>query len=60
MRQLVKKGAFDLDISYDVRTQAAQMAGTIKWLLSSSDAKPGAVKGSEYTTLIPITKANAD
>ena len=36
------------------------MAGTIKWLLSSADAKAGAVKGSEYTTLIPITKANAD
>src|SRR5579883_328756 len=57
---LVKTGAFDLDLSYDVPTQAAQMAGTIKWLLSSTDAKPGSVKGSEYTTLIPITKANAD
>ena len=56
---LVKTGAFDLDLSYDVPTQAAQMAGTIKWLLSSG-AKPGSVKGSEYTTLIPITKANAD
>jgi len=56
---LVKSGAFDLDLSYDVPTQAAQMAGTIKWLLSSG-AKPGKVKGSEYTTLIPITKANAD
>jgi ribose transport system substrate-binding protein len=57
---LVKSGALDLDLSYDVPTQAAQMAGTIKWLLSSTDAKAGAVKGSEYTTLIPITKANAD
>jgi ribose transport system substrate-binding protein len=56
---LVKSGAFDLDLSYDVPTQAAQMAGTIKWLLSSG-VKPGSVKGSEYTTLIPITKANAD
>jgi ribose transport system substrate-binding protein len=46
-------------MSYDVPTQAAQMAGTIKWLLSSG-AKPGSVKGSEYTTLIPITKDNAD
>ena len=55
----VKTGAFDLDISYDVPTQAAQMAGTIKWLLSSG-VKAGTVKGSEYTTLIPITKANAD
>ena len=56
---LVKNGAFDLDLSYDVPTQAAQMAGTIKWLLSSG-VKAGAVKGSEYTTLIPITKENAD
>ena len=55
----VKAGAFDLDMSYDVPTQAAQMAGTIKWLLSSG-AKAGTMKGSEYTTLIPITKANAD
>ena len=30
----------------------------IKWLLSSG-LKPGSVKGSIYTTLIPITKANA-
>ena len=36
---------FDLDMSYDVPTQAAQMAGTIKWLLSSG-AKAGTVKGS--------------
>src|SRR6201994_1165422 len=57
--ELVKSGAFDLDMSYDVPTQAAQMAGTIKWLLSSG-AKPGSVKGSEYTTLIPITKENAE
>jgi ribose transport system substrate-binding protein len=56
---LVKSGAFDLDLSYDVPTQAAQMAGTIKWLLSSG-VKAGAVKGSEYTTLIPVTKDNAD
>ena len=57
--ELVKSGAFDLNMSYDVPTQAAQMAGTIKWLLSSG-VKPGSVKGSEYTTLIPITKENAD
>ena len=55
----VKSGAFDLDLSYDVPTQAAQMAGMIKWLISS-DVKAGSVKGSSYTTLIPITKANAD
>ncbi len=57
--ELVKTGSFDLNLSYDVPTQAAQMAGTIKWLLSSG-AKAGSVKGSEYTTLIPITKENAD
>jgi ribose transport system substrate-binding protein len=26
----------------------------------SSGAKPGAIKGSSYTTLIPITKENAE
>jgi ribose transport system substrate-binding protein len=55
---LVKSGAFDLDMSYDVPTQGADMAAMIKWLLSSG-MKPGAEKGSVYTTLIPITKANA-
>jgi ribose transport system substrate-binding protein len=57
--ELVKNGSFDLDMSYDVPTQAEQMAGTIKWLLSSG-AKAGSVKGAEYTTLIPVTKENAD
>lgn len=55
---LVKSGAFDLDLSYDVPTQGADMAALIKWLVSS-DMKPGTVKGSVYTTLIPVTKANA-
>jgi ribose transport system substrate-binding protein len=55
----VKAGAFDLDLSYDVPTQAAQMGGLIKWLISSG-VKPGSIEGSAYTTLIPITKANAD
>jgi ribose transport system substrate-binding protein len=54
----VKSGAFDLDLSYDVPTQAHDLAGMIKWLLSSG-IKPGQFKGSMYTTLIPITKANA-
>ncbi len=54
----VKNGSFDLDLSYDVPTQAADMAGMIKWLLSSG-MKPGEFKGSTYTTLIPITKDNA-
>ena len=57
--ELVKNGALDLDMSYDVPTQAAQMAGMIKWLISSG-VKAGSIKGSSYTTLIPITKANAD
>ncbi|KIZ35639.1 ABC transporter substrate-binding protein [Rhodopseudomonas palustris] len=56
--ELVKSGAFDLNLSYDVPTQAADMAAMIKWLLSSG-VKPGTVKGSIYTTLIPITKENA-
>ena len=30
---LVKSGAFDLDISYDVPTQASDMAAMIKWLV---------------------------
>jgi ribose transport system substrate-binding protein len=55
----VKTGAFDLDLSYDVPTQAKQMAGLIKYLLSSG-VKPGSIKGSSYTTLIPITKENAE
>jgi ribose transport system substrate-binding protein len=54
----VKSGAFDLDLSYDVPTQAHDMAGMIKWLLSSG-MKPGQFKGSMYTTLIPITAQNA-
>ena len=55
----VKAGGFDLDMSYDVPTQAAQMGGLIKYLISSG-AKPGDVKASAYTTLIPITKDNAE
>ena len=54
----VKSGAFDLDISYDVPTQASNMAAQIKWLLQNKGKLKGA-KGSIYTTLIPITKANA-
>jgi ABC-type sugar transport system substrate-binding protein len=54
----VKAGAFDLDLSYDVPTQASNMAAMIKWLLVSG-TKPGSEKASIYTTLIPITKENA-
>jgi ribose transport system substrate-binding protein len=55
----VKAGAFDLDLSYDVPTQATNMAAMIKWLLVSH-TKPGSEKASIYTTLIPITKENAE
>ena len=55
---LVKSGAFDLDLSYDVPTQATDMVAIIKWLLSSG-MKPGSSKGSIYTTLIPVTRDNA-
>jgi hypothetical protein len=51
----VKSGAFDLDLSYDVPTQASNMAASIKWLLQNP-GKTGTAKGSIYTTLIPITK----
>ena len=36
----VKSGAFDLDLSYDVPTQASNMAASIKWLLPTG-RKPG-------------------
>lgn len=55
---MVKSGAFDLNISYDVPTQASNMAAMIKWLVQG-DVKPGAAKQNIYTTLIPITKENA-
>src|SRR5450631_1109833 len=54
----VKSGAFDLDLSYDVPTQASNMAAEIKWLLQNK-GKTGAAKGSIYTTIIPINKSNA-
>lgn len=55
---MVKSGGFDLDISYDVPTQASNMAAMIKWLVQGG-VKPGAAKQNIYTTLIPITKENA-
>jgi len=55
---LVKSGAFDLYLSYDVPTQASNMAAMIKWLLQNK-GKTGTAKGSIYTTIIPITKINA-
>lgn len=55
---LVKTGAIDYDLSYDVPTQAEDMAAMIKWLLQGG-VKPGQAKQNIYTTLIPITKDNA-
>ena len=55
---LVKSGAFDLNISYDVPTQASNMAAMIKWLVQGG-VKPGAAKQNIYTTLIPVSKDNA-
>jgi ribose transport system substrate-binding protein len=55
---LVKSGAIDYDLSYDVPTQAADMAAMIKWLVQGG-VKAGAAKQNIYTTLIPITKDNA-
>jgi ribose transport system substrate-binding protein len=54
----VADGSFDLDLSYDVPTQAKNMAAVIKWLISSGE-KPGEAKGLMYTHLIPITQENA-
>ena len=54
----VKSGAFDSDISYDVPTQASNMAAMIKWLVQNG-IKPGSAKQNIYTTLVPITKENA-
>ena len=54
----VKAGSYDLDLSYDVPTQASNMASSIKWLLQNK-GKTGTAKGSIYTTIIPITAANA-
>ncbi|MGA2552931.1 MAG: sugar ABC transporter substrate-binding protein [Burkholderiaceae bacterium] len=54
----VKGGSFDLDLSYDVPTQASNMAAMLKWLLQGG-VKAGAAKQNIYTTLIPITPSNA-
>lgn len=54
----VKDGAYDLDVSYDVPTQAVVMASAIQLMLQNP-TKTGLPKGSVYSTLVPITKANA-
>lgn len=55
---IVKSGGFDYDISYDVPTQASNMAAMIKWLVQGA-IKAGQARQSIYTTLIPITRDNA-
>lgn len=55
---MVKNGSFDYDISYDVPTQASNMAAMIKWLVQNG-LKAGQARQNIYTTLIPITKDNA-
>lgn len=55
----VTSGAFDMYLSYDVPTQASNMASSIKWLLQNK-GKTGTAKGSIYSTLTPISKANAE
>lgn len=55
---MVKSGGFDYDISYDVPTQASNMAAMIKWLVQNG-LKAGQARQNIYTTLIPITKDNA-
>jgi len=55
---IVNSGGFDLDLSYDVPTQASNMAAMIKWLVQGG-VKAGEAKQNIYTTLIPVTKENA-
>ena len=55
--ELVKSGGFDLDLSYDVPTQGADMAALIKSFISSG-VKPGTVKALDYTTLVPDHQGN--
>jgi ribose transport system substrate-binding protein len=56
---MVKSGAYDLHFAYSVPDQGRDVAAMIKWLVHSGE-KAGTLKGSIYTTLNPITKANAD
>lgn len=55
---MVKSGAFDYYLSYDVPTQASDMAAMIKWLVQGG-VKAGAAKQNIYSTLMPITKQKA-
>jgi hypothetical protein len=55
---LVKSGAFDLDLSYDVPTQGDRH-GRDHQVAAVVGHEARHVKGSIYTTLIPVTKDNA-
>ncbi len=55
---MVKSGAFDFYVGYSVPNQAANLASVVKFLLSAG-VKANTFKGQMYTTLTPITKANA-
>lgn len=55
---MVNSGAYDLNVVYNVPNQGANLASTIKFLLSA-DIKPGQMNGQMYTTLTPVTAANA-
>ncbi|MGH1355296.1 MAG: sugar ABC transporter substrate-binding protein [Thalassovita sp.] len=55
---MVNSGAYDLNVVYNVPNQGANLASTIKFLLSAG-IKPGQMSGQMYTTLTPVTAANA-
>lgn len=54
----VKAGVYDIYMSYDVSAQAKEMASSIKWLLQNK-GKTSEAKGTIYSRIVPITKANA-
>jgi ribose transport system substrate-binding protein len=56
---MLKSGAFDMYLSYSVPDQGRDVSAMIKWLLQSG-VKPGVDRGSIYTTLNIITKANVE
>jgi ribose transport system substrate-binding protein len=56
---MIKSGAIDLEYASIIPNQGRDIAAMLKWLFQSG-VKPGSAHGSIYTTLTPITKANAD
>lgn len=55
---MVTAGSFDLNVVYNVPNQGANIASTIKFLLSAG-VTPGQMSGQMYTTLTPVTAENA-